>query len=154
MEAGPQLEQRRDLAVDADRPLVRPQDARHALQQRALARAVLTDEPERRSFRDLERHVLQGEELLVAGTAAAHDRGLEALVALVVEPEPLRHVIDDDHVTAGVSVCVGRHYNSSARRPSNRRNTKAPTTSVAIDTTTRYAMLPRVGQRRSYKTLR
>ena len=56
--------------------------------------------------RHLERHVAQRPELLVARAPAAHDRGLQRLVALVVQAEPLRDVVDDDR--------GGRAHTSSA----------------------------------------
>ena len=99
------------------RALVGLEDAGQALEQRALAGAVGADEAEGGALGDLERHVAQGPELLVAGPAAAHDGGLQALVAVVVEAEPLRQALDRDG---------GLAHSSSASRPSRRRNAVHP----------------------------
>ena len=45
--------------------------------------------PVGRALLDLERHVVERPEVLVAGPAAARERRLQALVAVVVEPELL-----------------------------------------------------------------
>src|SRR6185369_16798847 len=76
MEAGAELEQRRDLPRCGDPPTFRPQDAGDALQQRALARSVLADQPERAPLWHLERDALERVELLVARATSAHHGGL------------------------------------------------------------------------------
>ena len=100
-----ELEQRRDPAVDRDRALVRAKDPRQALQQGALAGAVLADDGEDLALVDLERDPLERPELLVRRPAAAQDRGLQVLVALVEDPEPLPDVVDHDDG-------IGWHSNS------------------------------------------
>jgi hypothetical protein len=57
MEPGAELEERGDLAVGLDAPLLRPEDVGHALEQGGLARPVLADQGVRLPFGDLERHV-------------------------------------------------------------------------------------------------
>ena len=57
VEPGAELEQRADPPADRDPPRRRLEDPGHQLQQRRLARAVSTDEPERVARLDLERHV-------------------------------------------------------------------------------------------------
>src|SRR5581483_10843885 len=148
MEAGAELEERRDLAVDGDAAGVGPEDAGDALQQRRLPRAVLADEPDRRAFEYLQRHLVERKEFLVASTAAAHDGGLEALVPLVIEAESLRHTFDTDDRPAAVRRRA-RHQSSSARRPSKRRNTVAPTTNENALTAIRYPHVAGDGKRRS-----
>src|SRR5690606_12114236 len=97
VEPGPQLEQRRDLAVHRDAAPVRPVDPRHALEQRALARAVVADEAEGLALGHLERHAVERPELLVDGALeAAEDRRLERRVPLVDETEALGDVDDLD----------------------------------------------------------
>jgi hypothetical protein len=77
VEPGAQLQERGDLPSGFDRSLVGTQDLGDALEHRALARTVLTDEPERRSLGYVERHVPQRPELLVAGAASSHHRRLQ-----------------------------------------------------------------------------
>ena len=96
MEAGAQLQQRREAATDRHRALLGKEDPSEALEHRALARAVRADDPERRATRDLERHVLQREELVVAGPTPAQHRSLDVLVALVIEAKALPDVVDRD----------------------------------------------------------
>src|SRR5262245_41521361 len=78
-------QQTRPLAVYAVHALVRSQDLRRALEHGRLARPVLADDAEGLAPFDLERHVLQGPELLVAGPPAPQDGRLQVLVLLVVE---------------------------------------------------------------------
>src|SRR5262245_17702205 len=119
MEAGAQLEERGDLAVGLDPALFRAEDVSHALQQLALARAVLADEREGRPFGHVEGHVAQRPELLVLHAGTPHDRRLQRLVTLVVEAVLLRDVIDRD----------GGAHTSSASRRSRRWNTNRPSAS-------------------------
>jgi hypothetical protein len=121
VKAGAELEEGRDLPPGLDPSFLRTQDAGHALQQRALAGAVLADEGERRALRDLQRHVPERPEFLVADACSPHDRRFQRLVALVVQPVLLRDVVDRDD----------RAHTSSASRRSRRRNTINPTTSKA-----------------------
>src|SRR5262249_10449242 len=144
MEAGSELEQGRDLAVGLDAPLLGPENMGHALEQRALARAVLADEREGRSLGHVERHVAQGPELRVAHAGASHDCGLQRLVALVVQAVHLRDVINGD----------GCAHTSSASRRSRRWNTKSPSASRPMAHTVTYAMSENAGNRRSYRTAR
>ena len=69
--------------------------------------------------RHLERHVVERPELLEAGAASPQDRRLQRLVALVVQAETLRHVVDGDD--------RGRGHTSSARRGSSLLKTHSPT---------------------------
>src|SRR5262249_60192574 len=117
--AGPQLEERRDVAVGPDAPLLGPEDVGYALEQRALARPVLADQRERRSLGHVEGHIPQSPELLVLHAGAAHDRRLQGLVALVVKAVLLRDIVDGD----------GGAHTSSARRRSRRWKTKRPSAS-------------------------
>src|SRR3981081_67363 len=141
METGAQLEERRDLSPGRDRTVVRAQDLGHALQERALARPVLADEAEGRAFCDVERHVAQGPELLVASPPASHERGLQRLVALVIEAIALRDGVDlDDRV---------RVHTSSASLRSRRENTQRPSPSNPIAQPNTYRMSAAGGNRRS-----
>lgn len=72
VEAGPDLDERGEAAVDRDAAAGRRGDAGQQLQQRALARAVRADDAERGAARHVERHVAQRpERLRVAADAAA-----------------------------------------------------------------------------------
>ena len=92
VEAGPELEEGGDLAPGGDLALLGREDPGQALQEGALARPVLADHRERGALGDLERDVLQGPELVVLGPPAAQHRGLQRVVALLVEAEHLRDV--------------------------------------------------------------
>src|SRR2546423_1060158 len=146
MESRAELEQGRNLPSRRDRPPIRPQDLGHALQQGALTRTVLTDEPERRAFRDVERDVAKRPELFVPGPAASHDRGLERLVPLLVEPIALRHAVNCDRGC--------RAHTSSANLRSSRPNTQSPATNSPTAHPTKYTRSCSGGKRRSYSTSR
>ena len=64
VEAGAELEQGGHLAVDLDGALVGAEDLGQALEHGALAGAVLADQAEGLALVDLERHVLEGPEVL------------------------------------------------------------------------------------------
>ena len=89
VEAGPQLQQRRDPARTVTVPVVGAEDARQHLEQRRLARAVGADQPDGLAGADLQVHVPQGPELLGAGLAVQQQPLLEAGGPLVVEQEAL-----------------------------------------------------------------
>ena len=126
VEAGAELEQRGDLALGGDRAAVGTQDPRHALEQRALARTVLADQPERGAFGDLEAHAFQRVELLVAGASAAEEHRLDGLVALVIEAELLPDVVDADR---GLHVRLPRRgVGRGGRTPTFRAAGARPTT--------------------------
>src|SRR5207244_6960548 len=101
----------------------------HALEQRALARAVLADETEGLALLHLEGDVAQGPELLERSPPAPHQRDLQRLVALVVEPEALRDLLDRDGDVAG--------HSSSARRGSRAEKTAMPSATVTMEPTRR-----------------
>ena len=149
VEARAELEQRRDLArrvVIA--PCVGPQDPRDALEQRALARAVLADEPERRALAGSRSDTpFERPELLVAGAAPAHDRRLQGLVALVVEAEPLPDVLDRDHR-------VSSQTSSASRRSSLREHRTCRSPACATDHAMMYTTSRAAGSVRSYSTSR
>ena len=142
VEPGAELEQRRHRAAVDDAALVRREDLGEAFEQRRLARSVLADDAERLALLDLEGHVLQRPELLVAGPPAAESRRFEVLVALVVEAEAFGHLICDDHR-------FGHCYSSSAKRGDSRPKTHTPTAKVTTAITTRYPKVAAVGMRRS-----
>ena len=58
-------------------PLVRLEDAGHALQQRRLARAVVPDDAEHLALLDVERDVVEGDELVEVVAPPAGDELLE-----------------------------------------------------------------------------
>jgi hypothetical protein len=73
MEAGAELEQRRDAPVHGHRALVWHEDPGQHLEHRALPGAVRADQPERGSGRHLERDVSERPELVEdVGPAAQH----------------------------------------------------------------------------------
>ena len=81
MEAGAELDERRDPALDVHGAARRLGDAGDELQRRALARSVPADDAEGRALRHAERHVLQrGKRLArpqVAQDAALQQRALQ-----------------------------------------------------------------------------
>ena len=74
MEAGADLEQRADAAVDLDAPRRRLGDARQDLQQRALAGAVAADDADDLAAPDLERHVAAAPRCVSDSSAARRPR--------------------------------------------------------------------------------
>jgi hypothetical protein len=98
VEAGAELDQRRDAPVDDDAALGWPGDAGHAFEQRALAGSIAADHAVGAAFRHRERHAAQRLEgfvrLQIAQQAAVEDRRLERseLLLLGVPPVHLRHV--------------------------------------------------------------
>src|SRR5450631_3943069 len=145
MEAGTELEQRRDLALGVDDALVGAKDPGHALQQGALARPIFADEPERAPFRDRERDIAKRPQLLVASPPTSHRGGLEGVVPLVVQAIPLRDTVDGDRRAA---------HTSSATRPSSREKTHHPSTSAPKAQSTKYVKSQSGGNRRSYSAAR
>ena len=120
MEAGAELEERRDLALGDDR--------RRGSGRRIRAMhfsSVLLPDPFSPMSPNVEPSGTSNEtsferpELLVARPVPPHHRRLQRLVALVVEAEPLRDVLDT--AIAG----VGTHTSSASRR-SSLRNTHEP----------------------------
>ena len=69
VEAGADLEQRRDAPVDRDRARVGLDDAGEQLEQRRLARAVAPDDADGLPVRDLERDAVERRELVVDARA-------------------------------------------------------------------------------------
>ena len=63
MEAGAQLQQRRDASVDLDLVPAWRVDAGHELEQRALPRAIAADQAERLALRDGQVDVAQGRQV-------------------------------------------------------------------------------------------
>ena len=96
VEAGAEFEQRGQTADVRHAPALGTKDAGEALEQRALARAVRTDDTEGLAGKDLEIDVAERPELLVPRAAPLEDRRLEVLVLLLVEPEALPQLFDDN----------------------------------------------------------
>jgi hypothetical protein len=96
MEARAQLEQRRQPAARDDLAVVGLQDPGDALQQRRLARAIVTEDPDRRSFLDLDVDVVERDEVLERDAPEVDHPLLQRRVVLVVETEMLRDVTDLD----------------------------------------------------------
>ena len=96
VEAGAELEQRRDAPVDRDAAAIGREDAREHLEQRRLARAVRSDDTERLAARDGEREVVGGTQLLPLAAPPAQDRLLERGLAAPVDAKALAHAVDGD----------------------------------------------------------
>ena len=102
MEAGAELDERGDAAVDRDRAFVGPRDAGDALEQRRLARSVAADDAVGAALRHAEGHAAQRRERLVrlqiADQAALEQRRLERRELLLprVAAVDLRDVDDVD----------------------------------------------------------
>ena len=145
VEAGAQLDQRRDAAINGDRALGGPGDAGDALEQRALAGAVAADHTVGAALRHRERHVAQRLEgfvrLQVAEQAAVQDRRLERreLLLLRVAPVDLRDVGDFNGGGHQVLGPGSRGLNSSSQTSSaklsrSRSNTKYPARNTSTET--------------------
>ena len=98
------------------------------LQQRRLAAAVVSDQPERGAMGDVDRDVLEGPELVELLRLSAKDALLERRVPLVAVPaELLRDAVDGDRRVAHSSSLRSRprfryvnHAAPPARRPDER----------------------------------
>jgi hypothetical protein len=121
MEAGAQLDQRRNAALHVHRAGRGLGDAGHELQRRALAAAITPDHGKRAALGHVERHVLQRLERLfrlqVAHDAALQQRALERGELPAAEP-----AIDLADVTQR-NGRTGRHYTTSANE--SRRRSKS-----------------------------
>src|SRR5262249_12485873 len=96
LEAGTELEQRRQSAPRDDLAGGGSQDPGHALQQRRLAGAVVSEEPDRRALGHLEVDVAERPELLRRRPSETDDPFLQRRVSLVREQESLRDAPDAD----------------------------------------------------------
>src|SRR5690349_13798105 len=140
MEALAEFEQGRDLAACRDRAAIRGEDLGHALEHRALTRAVVADEPEGLSFSDLEGHILQRPQLFVDRALAPQHCCLQAGVAFLVETEALGDAVHFDG---------GGHQSSSARRVSYRRKIVMPMPRTITAVPIKYTQFTSVGPRLS-----
>src|SRR5262245_101312 len=115
--AEPQLEQRRDTAGDRYRPLRRTGCTRHHLQDRALARAVLTDDPQRLAVTDPKADVPNGPLLGKRPYGDSEPSG-EALELGAVLDVRLSNVLDYEgrwrHNTSTISEDARRKINIAA----------------------------------------
>src|SRR2546421_5165539 len=131
MEAGAELDQRRDAAVHLDAAARRLRDAGDELEHRALPRTVAADDAERAAAGDRERHVFQRRERLirlqVRDQAAREQRALQRreLLALRIAAINLGDVGHFDGV---------HRYTSSAKESRMRSKTQYPTRNTTIDT--------------------
>ena len=89
-----QFEQRRDASVDIDRAGRRMQDSGDHLQQRALARSVLSDNAERLAALHLEADVVERPEILVALQTIQRQQLLEAVARRVVDRVAFRNTLE------------------------------------------------------------
>ena len=97
IESDAELDERRQLAGDMDRASVGAVDARKALQQRALPRAVAPDDPEELPLLDLKRDALEDVELVVALAAQRVQHPLlERVGALLGDAKRLLESVDSD----------------------------------------------------------
>ena len=96
MKAGAELEESRQASGDGDASFVGNQNSGQTLEERALSRTVRADHPEGGSLRHVERHTLQRPEGLIARPPAAQDRGLQRLIAFVIEAEVLPDLVHHD----------------------------------------------------------
>ena len=117
VKAGAEFEQRRHSPGGADDAGGRLDDAGHALEERALARAVGAEEADGGPGLDVEIDVAQRGEVLVADASELEDPFLERSRLLPVEPERLGEALDLDRRGH-------RRQSSSARLPSRRLNTR------------------------------
>ena len=115
VEPGAELEQRGHAAVDADGAVVGPVDAGQALEQRALARAVVADDPEGRALR-APRSSMSSRAQRSSCTVRLNPLKTVAFSVL------LRSWTRRNRLETSVDLDGGGH-SSSARRGSSRRNT-------------------------------
>ena len=145
VEAGTQLEERREATVDFRCALVGSEDSGQHLQQGALARAVAADDPERGAVRDLQVQAPECPEFLVADPVPGQDGGLQRPVPVVRETELLSQPVQGD----GVGRCRSHAQTSSAMRGSSRLNTRKPMASTMPVAATMASQRSSDGNRRS-----
>ena len=110
VEADPELDEGRHPAVGVDLALVDPIDAREALEQAALPGPVAAHDPEELAALDLEAHVVERLEEVLASAAERVQRTLlERVPALVGDHEALRHVVDDHGWSCALRRAHGRN---------------------------------------------
>src|SRR5450830_1638439 len=141
MEPGTHFEERRHATTGHDPPRIGEEDLRNALEQRRLSGAVVADQRERTSMRDLQVDIAERPELLEGGPPPTHHRGLQRLVALVVDAESLRDTLDRNR--------RARH-NASASRFEWRTKTAFPSREATTAHATQATMAPIDGMRLSY----
>src|SRR4051812_27633592 len=98
MEAGAELEQRRDAAMHLDRATRRARRAGHQLEQRRLARPVRANDAERLALLDLEGDVLECLDDL-RRAVLPEERLLQRAAALAAHAIGLRDVLRADGET-------------------------------------------------------
>src|SRR4029079_9535157 len=95
VEAGAEGQQARDVAVHLDHPRRRRDDPGEDLEERALARAIRPDDPERLAVDDVERHVPERPEIGVAALELHPSgerlagRGPAGELEAVLDPQPV-----------------------------------------------------------------
>ena len=108
VESGADFEHRRQAPLGDDLPLIGLEDSGDALQQRRLAGTVMPHETEGRAPGHLKGDAVDSLEVLRLRATALQDRALQRLIAVMVDAERLRDVLDAD---GGV-----RHHSSSTIR--------------------------------------
>ena len=109
VEAGAELEQRRDAAARLDAPAGRLDDPRDEAQQRRLAGAVAADEADGVARLGRERDVAQRLHVARTAPAARDEEVLERALRLRVDAEGPRDAVDDDP--------AGRHVAAADKLP-------------------------------------
>ena len=96
MEAGAELEQAADAPARGDLPAGRLDDPGDEPQQRRLAGAVATDEPDGLARLDVHRDAVERPDLLRPGAASRDQELLQRLCLAGAHDEPPRDVLDGD----------------------------------------------------------
>ena len=117
VEAGADLKHGGHASRRGDCSPVRGEDLRDALEQRRLARTVVSEQAEGLALRDLEGDVVKGPELLELRARTLQERTLEGLVAVLVDAEALGDALHRNRV---------RHQSSSTIRAEKRRKISEP----------------------------
>src|SRR5262249_18758269 len=144
VEAGADLDQRRQPALDRQLPPRGHEDPAQVLEQRALAGAVVADDAERLPFVDAEADVAQGPELLAperAGDRALDERGDE-IAQRVVDLPLLELLVQALRLEDDVA-----HHTLSANFGSRRWNTAGATRRSAAAQPALYSVQPASGDR-------
>ena len=135
VEAGTQLDEGGDSAVDGQVAASGAGDPGHQLEQRRLSGAVLSDDAEGGSARHLEGDAVEGGEELswpeVGNEAAGEQRALQGLelAALLEAPVHLEHVLGDDRRrahTPSAKVSRRRSKTNDPMARATRPATRAP----------------------------